>query len=163
MKTILLLRHGKSKRGPEYDTDFERPLAKRGKRDAERIGEFLLEHDLVPDLVLSSPAARARDTATRCAEAAGCPDVVRYERALYGGGEEAYLSLLWALEDTLSRVLLVAHNPDLEIVAEELGHRYVRLPTCALARIDAEAERWVDLFKAPRRVVWVQVPRELGG
>lgn len=161
MKTVLLLRHGKSKRGPEYDTDFERPLAKRGKQDAERMGVFLAEQDLVPDLILSSPAERARDTAERCAEAAGCPDVVRFEPSLYGGGEEAYLSLLWALEDTVSRVLFVAHNPDLEIVVEELGHRYVRLPTAALARIDADAERWEDLFKSPRRLVWVQVPREL--
>jgi phosphohistidine phosphatase len=161
MKTVLLLRHGKSKRGPEYDTDFERPLAKRGKRDAERMGAFLVEQDLVPDLILSSPAKRARATAVRCAKAAGCPDVLRFERSLYGGGEEAYLSLLWSLEDTVSRVLFVAHNPDIEIVVEELGHRYVRMPTAALARIDADAERWVDLFKVPRRLVWVQYPREL--
>ena len=161
MKTVLLLRHGKSKRGPEYDTDFERPLAKRGKRDAARVGEFLAEQDLVPELILSSPAARAQKTALLCAKAAGCPDVVRLERALYGGGDEAYLSLLWALDETVSRVLFVAHNPDLEIVVEELGHRYVRMPTAALARIDADAERWAELFKAPRRLVWVQYPREL--
>jgi phosphohistidine phosphatase len=161
MKTVLLLRHGKSKRGPEYDTDFERPLAKRGKRDAKRMGAFLVEQDLVPDLILCSPAVRARDTAERCAEAAGCPDVVRFERSLYGGGEEAYLSLLWALEDTVSRVMCVGHNPDLEVVVEELGQRYARLPTAALARIDADAERWADLFEVARRLVWVQYPREL--
>jgi phosphohistidine phosphatase len=163
MKTVLLLRHGKSKRGPEYATDFDRPLAKRGKRDAARIGAFLVEQDLVPELILSSPAERARDTALRCAEAAGCPDALRFERSLYGGGDEAYLSLLWALEDTVSRVLFVAHNPDIEIVVEELGHRYVRMPTAALARIDADVDRWVDLFESPRRLVWVQYSRELEG
>lgn len=161
MKTVLLLRHGKSKRGPEYDTDFERPLARRGKQDAERVGAYLAEQDLVPDLILSSPAARARDTAERCAEAAGCPDAIRFEPSLYGGGPDAYLSLLWALEDSVGRVLLVAHNPDLEVVAEELGHRYVRMPTAALARIDADAEQWVDLIRFPRRLVWVQYPKEL--
>jgi phosphohistidine phosphatase len=161
MKTILLLRHGKSKRGFEYATDFERPLAKRGKRDAARMGAFLVEQDLVPDLILASPAERARDTAVRCAKAAGCPDALRFERSLYGGGDEVYLSLLWALEETVNRVLFVAHNPDIEIVVESLGHRYARMPTAALARIDADVERWVDLFKAPRRLVWVQYPREL--
>jgi phosphohistidine phosphatase len=161
MKTVLLLRHGKSKRGPEYATDFERPLAKRGKRDAVRMGEFLVEQDLAPHLILSSPAERARDTAERCAESAGCGDVVRFERSLYFGGEEAYLNLLWALEDSVSRVMFVAHNPDIEIVVEELAHRYVRMPTAALARIDADAETWPDLFKGPRRLVWVQYPREL--
>jgi phosphohistidine phosphatase len=161
MKTVLLLRHGKSKRGPEYETDFERPLAKRGKRDAERMGAFLAERDLLPDLILSSPAERARATAERCAEAAGCLDVVRYERSLYFGGDEAYLELLWALEDTVARVLFVAHNPDIEAVVETLGHRYVRMPTAALARIDCDAERWADLFNASRRLAWVQYPREL--
>jgi phosphohistidine phosphatase len=162
MKTILLLRHGKSKRGPEYETDFERPLAKRGKRDAEEMGAFLAEQDLVPEVILCSPAERARETALLCAQAAGCEDVVRFERSLYGGGEEAYLSLLWALEDTVSRVLFCAHNPDLEIVAEELVRRYVRMPTAALVRIDADAERWDELFKVARRLVWVQYPGGLG-
>jgi phosphohistidine phosphatase len=161
MKTVLLLRHGKSKRGPEYATDFERPLAKRGKRDAKRMGAFLVEQGLVPEVILSSPAERARDTALRCARAAGCEHAVRFERSLYGGGEEAYLSLLWALEDTVSRVLFCAHNPEIEGVVEELGHRYARMPTAALARIDADAERWEELFNAPRRLVWVQYPREL--
>jgi phosphohistidine phosphatase len=161
MKTVLLFRHGKSKRGPEYDTDFERPLAKRGRRDAVRMGEFLAEQDLVPDLILSSPAERARSTALRCAKAAGYLDEIRFERSLYFGGKESYLELLWSLEDMVSRVLFCAHNPDLEMVVEGLGHRYVRMPTAALARIDADAERWVELFKVPRRLVWVQYPREL--
>ena len=161
MKTVLLMRHAKSKRGPEYDTDFERPLAKRGKRDAERVGAFLIEQDLVPELILSSPARRARDTAERCAEAAGCPEAVQLEPSLYGGSEEAYLSLLWALEDTVGRVMFVGHNPDLEVVVEELGHRYARMPTCALARVDADVERWEAFFQGARRLVWVQYPREL--
>ena len=62
---MLLLRHGKSKRGPEYETDFERPLAKRGKRDAASMGEFLAAHDLLPDIILSSPAERAMDELVR--------------------------------------------------------------------------------------------------
>ena len=161
MKMVLLLRHGKSKRGPEYEIDFDRPLAKRGKRDAVRMGEYLAEQDLVPELILSSPAKRAQDTALRCAEAAGYLDEVRFERSLYQGGAESYLELLWALEDTVSRVLFVAHNPDLEIVVEELAHRYVRMPTAALARIDADAPEWRALFRVPRRLVWVQYPREL--
>lgn len=161
MKTVLLLRHGKSKRGPEYEADFERPLAKRGKRDAVRMGEFLAEQDLVPELILSSPAKRARDTALRCADAAGYLDPIRFERSLYYGSADSYLELLWALEDTVSRVLFVAHNPDMEEVVETLGHRYVRLPTAALARIDADTEQWGDLFRVRRQLVWVQLPKEL--
>ena len=89
MRRVLLLRHGKSKRGPEYDTDFERPLAGRGKRDSVKLGAFLVERDLVPDLIYSSPAKRARRTAERCARAAGYEGEIWLHDALYMGGVDA--------------------------------------------------------------------------
>lgn len=160
MKTILLLRHGKSKRGPEYETDFERPLAKRGKRDAERVGAFLAEQDLLPDLVLSSPAERARQTTLRCAEAADYQGEVRFEESLYFAGDDAYLALLQALDDAVGSVLLVGHDPDMESVVEALSGQYARMPTAALARIDLAIERWADLAEGAGHLAWVQLPRE---
>jgi phosphohistidine phosphatase len=161
MKTVLLLRHGKSKRGPEYETDFERPLAKRGKRDAARMGTFLAERDLLPDLILSSPAKRARDTALRCAEAADYQGQTRFEEALYFSGYDAYLELLWTLDDQVGSVLFVAHNPDIESAIEAMSGRYVRMPTAALARIDFPVERWSEWTGSGGRLAWVQLPREL--
>jgi phosphohistidine phosphatase len=161
MKTVLLLRHGKSKRGPEYETDSERPLAKRGKRDAARMGEFLVEQDLLPDLIVSSPAERARATAQRCADAADYQGDIRYEGSLYFGSEEAYLELLWSLDDTVGRVLCVGHNPDIEATIETLTHKYVSMPTAALARIDFDTDLWVELLQVGGRVAWVQLPREV--
>ena len=161
MKTVLLMRHGKSKRGPEYETDYERPLAKRGNRDAARVGEFLVEQDLVPDLIYSSPAERARRTAERCAYAADYQGEIRYEESLYLCSAEDYLTLLWALDDTVSRVLFVGHNPTTEAVIETLARRYVRMPTAALARIDFDTDLWIDLFEAGGRLAWVQLPRAL--
>jgi uncharacterized Ntn-hydrolase superfamily protein/phosphohistidine phosphatase SixA len=160
MKTVLLMRHGKSKRGPKYETDFERPLAKRGRRDAARMGEFLVEQGLLPDVIISSPAERARRTAERCADAADYQGEIRYEDPFYFGGEDAYLERLWAMDDTLSCVLFVGHNPTTEAVVETLSHRYVRMPTAALARIDFAADRWTDLFQVGGRLAWVQIPRE---
>jgi phosphohistidine phosphatase len=161
MKTILLLRHGKSKRGPEYETDFERPLAKRGKRDAARVGAFLAEQDLVPDLVLSSRAERARQTTLRCTEAADYQGEVRFEEVLYFAGDDAYLELLGALDDAVGSVLVVGHNPDMESVIETLSGQYARMPTAALARVDVEVERWADLVEGGGRLAWVQLPRAL--
>jgi phosphohistidine phosphatase len=158
---VLLLRHGKSKRGPEYETDYERPLAKRGKRDAARVGAFLVERDLVPDLIVSSPAERARATAERCADAADYQGEIRYDESLYFGSEEAYLELLWSLDDTVGRVLCVGHNPDIEGAIETLTHTYASMPTAALARIDFEADSWGELFPVGGRLAWVQLPREL--
>jgi phosphohistidine phosphatase len=161
MKTVLLLRHGKSKRGPEYETDFERPLAKRGRRDAARMGEFLAEQDLLPDVIICSPAERARETAERCADAADYQGEIRYEESLYDGNEESYLELLWSLDDAIGRVLFVGHNPTTEAAIETLSRRYARMPTAALARVDFDTDLWVELFDVGGRLVWVQVPRAL--
>jgi len=161
VKTVLLLRHGKSKRGPEYETDYERPLAKRGRQDAARIGAFLVEQDLLPDLIVSSPAERARATAQRCAVAADYQGDIRYEGSLYSGSEEAYLELLWSLDDTVGRVLCVGHNPDIEATIETLTHKYVSMPTAALARIDFDTDSWVELLQVGGRLAWVQLPREV--
>ena len=145
MKTIYLMRHGKSKRGPEYDTDFERPLAKRGKRAAVRIGEYIAVNGFVPDVILSSPAERAQDTALRCAEAAGYQGEVRLVNDLYFTGDDVYLELLWELDDWIGSVMFVGHNPTTESVIEILSRRYARMPTAALARIDFDVERWTEV------------------
>jgi phosphohistidine phosphatase len=161
MKTILFLRHGKSKRGLRYLTDYERPLAKRGKRDAARMGEFLVEKDLLPDLILSSPAERARQTALRCAEAADYQGEIRFAESLYFAGDDAYLELLWALDDSVGSVLFVGHNPDIESAIENMSGQYARMPTAALARIDLPLERWSEWSGGAGRLAWVQLPREL--
>ena len=161
MKTVYLMRHGKSKRGPEYDTDFERPLAKRGKRDAVRMGEYIAEHDYVPDLILSSPAERAQDTALRCAEAAGYQGELRLVNSLYFGGDDIYLELAWSLDDTVGAVMFVGHNPTTESVIESLTRRYVRMPTAALARIDFAVDRWMEVDDGDGKLTWVQLPRDL--
>ena len=161
MKRVLLLRHGKSKRGPEYDTDFERPLAGRGKRDSVKLGEHLVQQDLVPDLIYSSPAQRARQTAERCAEAAGYGGEIWFHDALYMGGVDAYLGLLAATDDTVITVLFVGHNPDMAEMVETLSRRWARMPTAALARIEFEVEHWGDIVPGEGTLVSVQEPRAL--
>lgn len=160
MKTVFLLRHGKSKEGAEYKTDLERPLAKRGKREAEFIGQWMAEHDQLPALIVSSPAERARDTALRCARAAGYAGEVRLAGSLYACGERAYLDLLIELDDAIQSAMLVGHNPDLSIVVEALSGEYNRMPTGALARIDLPVEKWSDLPGKTGVLAWVQVPEE---
>ncbi|QKQ26825.1 SixA phosphatase family protein [Candidatus Reidiella endopervernicosa] len=70
MEELLLLRHGKSD-WRVSSSDFNRPLKKRGRRGATRIGQWLRDHDLIPDLIIASPAVRADATARRCAAAMG--------------------------------------------------------------------------------------------
>jgi len=145
MKTLLILRHAKSSWGAPSLADHDRPLNKRGKRDAPRIGELLRREELVPQLILSSTARRARSTAELVSEHSGCEGPLRLERDLYAAGGEAYLEALAKLPDEYQRVLLVGHNPGLEELLEALCGEYQRLPTAALAQVSLPIERWRDL------------------
>jgi len=161
MKTIYLMRHAKSKRGPEYATDYERPLAKRGKQNAAQMGQFLVERDCLPDLILSSSAERARDTTVRLIDAADYQGPVRFTEALYDTEDEVYLDTVWDLDDTLTSVMFVGHNPTTASVVESLCGAWLRMPTAAIARVDFPVDSWRDVDERGGRLAWVQVPREL--
>jgi phosphohistidine phosphatase len=161
MKTIYMMRHAKSRRGPQFETDYERPLAKRGKRDAARMGEYMAEHDLLPELIVSSSAERARDTTLRFADAADYQGEVRLDEGLYMTHEEAYLDRIWALDDTLASVMFVGHNPATESAIETLSDAYVRMPTAAIACVQFEVETWADVEEGMGHLAWVERPKEL--
>lgn len=145
MKTLLLLRHAKSSWKNPHLVDHDRPLNKRGRRDAPRMGRLLAEENLLPDLVLSSTAIRARTTAEMVAEAAGYDGEIRLSSELYHASPESMLAALASLEEPLGRVLLVGHNPGVEHLLWVLTERDERCPTAALARISLDVDRWRDL------------------
>lgn len=140
-RELLVLRHAKSDWG-ESASDFDRPLAKRGRKDAPRVGRWLREEGLAPDLVLSSPAKRARETAERVVEALGSDaGEVRWEPRLYDADLGRILRVLAEKSVAGRRVLLVGHNPGLEDLVLHLGGDAVAipgdgkvLPTAAVAR-----------------------------
>lgn len=145
MKTLLILRHAKSSWSNPGLADHDRPLNKRGKKDAPRMGELLRHEDLVPELIISSSARRARSTAELVAEHSGCEGPLWLERDLYAAGAEAYLGVLVAIPDEYRRVMVVGHNPDLEELLEALIGEYERLPTAALAQVSLPIDSWRDL------------------
>ena len=149
MKTLLVLRHGKSSWANAGLGDHDRPLKGRGRRDAKRMGKELLARDLVPDLILSSTARRARSTARRAADAAGCADRVEHTRELYLTGVEHQLrTIAERASDEHQRVMIVGHNPSLENLVEHLTGEDERLTTANLARIDLDIESWRQLAGA---------------
>src|SRR5215510_11184128 len=106
MKTLLLLRHAKSSWKYPDLADHDRPLNKRGKLTAPRIGQLLKDENLVPDLILSSTAARAQTTPRKVATASGYAGEIRVTREIYDAGPEAYLALLQTVSDEYMRVLV---------------------------------------------------------
>ena len=145
MKTLFILRHAKSSWKHLELADHDRPLNKRGKRDAARMGELLREDDLLPDLILSSSAKRALRTAELLIEAAGFDGELIISRDLYAHYAEAYLDPLSSLDEHYERVMVIGHNPGLEELLELLTGEWDRLPTAALAQVMLPIQRWNEL------------------
>jgi len=141
MKTLLILRHAKSSRKKPV-ADCDRPLNKRGKADAPRMGRFLREAGLQPDLIISSTAERARKTAEKVAQHSGYPGTIELSPDLYLAGPEGYRRVLRGVPDAFERVLVVGHNPGLEMLLEASTGSSETLPTAALAHVRLQIEAW---------------------
>jgi len=162
MKTLLLLRHAKSSWKNSNLTDHDRPLNKRGKRDAPRMGYLLRREELTPGQIISSTARRARETAALVAEQSGFTAAVELNSNLYHASPEALATVLHELYYEDDPVLLVAHNPGLERFLELLTGQYEPLPTAALAHITLDLADWRQLRPETRgTLVNLWRPREL--
>jgi len=164
MKTLLVLRHAKSSWDDPALPDHDRPLNKRGKRDAPRMGALLEEQRLVPDLVLCSTAARALATAREVIEACGYDGEVRLSRELYLATAETYAAFLRREPRQHERVLLVGHNPGLEELVHRLTGEEHHLSTAGLARLELPIKSWdAFMLDGSARLMHLWRPKELGG
>ncbi|XOV89411.1 MAG: histidine phosphatase family protein [Pseudomonadota bacterium] len=120
MSDLLLMRHGKSDWSLPVD-DFDRPLTDRGKHDAQRVGAWLRASKLLPERVLTSPAVRARATAEKCVKAAGLTvEIIEAEPRLYEAGSQDIRKLLTEQITRPGRLLVVGHNPGLDLLLDDL-------------------------------------------
>lgn len=145
MKTLLLLRHGKSSWSDEALADHDRPLKKRGQEAADRIGRLLNESNLVPDHVLTSSAVRAVETTQRVIQAAAWSGSAEVVPALYHAEPNGLVAIVSRVPSRIDRVLVVGHNPGLENWLTRLIGRIEAFPTAALAQIELPIESWLDL------------------
>lgn len=145
MKTVLMLRHAKSSWSNPGLADIDRPLNNRGKQDAPRMGTLLNEQDIVPDLILCSPARRARNTAQAVSENSSYEGEIETVPDFYPGDPYAFIETLMTLRDEYQNVMIVAHNPGLEELLYVLAGESARMPTSALAQVQLPLEAWRDL------------------
>jgi phosphohistidine phosphatase len=149
-KTLLLLRHAKSSWSDSALPDSERPLNRRGERDAPRMGGLLRQLRLIPDVIISSDAVRARMTAEAVAAAAGYAAEILFDQLLYAASPKDIVSVIATMPDTAGTVLIVGHNPELEELIERLTGEPQDMPTAALAQIVVPIDGWRDLDLATR-------------
>jgi phosphohistidine phosphatase len=161
MRTLLLLRHAKSSWDQPDLNDHDRPLNKRGRKEAPKVGKFLKESDLVPDLIISSTARRARETAQAVADESGYPGEIEFTQDLYLSDTDCYLDILQRLPDAINRVMVVGHNPDLDDLLALLTDVNEHMATAALAHIVLPISSWQELNEATDgRLQNLWVPRE---
>ena len=161
MKTLFLLRHAKSSRKDESLPDFERPLNRRGKEASERIGRYVKSELIVPDLVLSSPAIRARETIGLVAKFAKWTTELRFDERIYGAGAIGLLEVVAQIENERKTALLVGHNPGMEELLVLLTGSIEQLPTGALAKVEIKTTKWSAAVDKKAKLAWVVRPREL--
>ena len=157
----MLLRHAKSDWGDQSLRDFDRPLADRGKRDAPRIGKAIKKRGWTADLIISSPAVRARQTIEDVATSAGLAPSIQFEDSMYGASAGELMKLIRRLPDSSDSVLLVGHNPTFEQVLARLTGAAEHMPTTALARIEFQVEHWEDVDDGQGKLSGFVTPKEL--
>jgi len=161
MKTLLLLRHAKSDWDDTSLRDFDRPLAARGERDAPRIGKALRKRGALLDLIISSPAVRAKATIEAVIKTAKLKLEIRFDETIYGASSPELLKLIRRLPDGNSCVLLVGHNPGFEDLVGRLTGSHERMPTAALACIEFQIDHWEDLKDGEGKLAWLLTPKKL--
>jgi phosphohistidine phosphatase len=170
VKTLLLLRHAKSSWDHPDLQDHDRPLSKRGRRAAPLMGQYLAEHDLVPDRVLCSSAVRTRQTWEQVAACLDEHPPVESHPDLYAASAETLLEIVHSVDDSIEKLMLIGHNPGLEMLAAHLagsgdalamGRMRLKFPTAALAELTFQDTRWQDVMPGSGQLVRFVRPKDL--
>jgi phosphohistidine phosphatase len=168
MKILYVLRHAKSDWGDSSLEDFDRPLNARGRNAAKEIGKELRKRRIRPDLVLSSPAVRARQTIERVVIGYGGEFNVEDEPRIYGAAPETLVDLVRSAPDDVDRLLMVGHNPGFQDLVVELSapgrlhdEAAEKFPTAALAEIRFDTESWSEIAPGQGILECLVRPRDL--
>jgi len=143
--------------------DIERPLNKRGKKAAAKMGEELLKRNIAPDIILSSPANRARTTAELVIEAIGYEKELLIVKDFYFGYTDSILDKVKTIEKVNSTVLIIGHNPIWEDLLMGLSkdNQYVTMPTAALACLSFDIDDWSGIELKSGKQEWLITPKTI--
>jgi phosphohistidine phosphatase len=159
MKTLHLLRHAKSDWSDSSIDDFARPLSRRGKRARKVIARHVAGWQI--DLVVSSPAVRAKTTAKPLIDVLGCP--VRYDDTMYGADADDLLEITRRLPENISSVIFVGHNPSMEEFTALLCGSSPRYPTGAIGTLELGVEHWSGATPGCASLTVLVTPAQLTG
>ena len=161
MKTLLLLRHSKAENAAPGSSDIDRALNERGRNEAQAMGTFIRKQNLTFELVLCSPALRARETAELVLAAAEITANVRYDQRIYEASPRQLLEVISEVEEDKSAVLLVGHNPGMEELLRALTGKGEPMATGTLAKIAFNFDEWSRVTEDIGALECIVRPNEL--
>jgi phosphohistidine phosphatase len=161
MKTLYIVRHAKSSWDDPDQDDFERPLNERGRKDAPRMGKRLNERGIAPDLIISSPAARALETAELMANVLEYSEKnIQKDRSLYHAGSESLLKTVQQVDNKNEIVMLFGHNPGLtEFANDLLGENISNIPTAGVLACQMKTDSWKGASMGGAKLLFFDYPK----
>lgn len=163
MKTLYIIRHAKSSWDDPVPDDFNRPLNDRGRRDAPRMGKRLKEKEITPDLLITSPAARAFATCQAIGEILQFPSQnINVEETLYHASPDQILKIVHSVDDQHDVILLFGHNPGLTDFANELrdDKKFIdNIPTCGVVGFTCNVDRWKEVQFGKAKLILFDFPK----
>jgi phosphohistidine phosphatase len=149
MKQLYIVRHAKSDWGNEFLQDIDRPLSQRGYEDAYRMAEHFKKTQKIPELIVSSPASRAINTAFIFARKFGINEKeVVIEKRIFEANESKLSELISELPDSKNTVMLFGHNPGLTNFINSVSDKEIdNLPTCGIVLLSYELKSWKKIYE----------------
>lgn len=163
MKKLFVVRHAKSSwEYPDLD-DYDRPLNKRGKRNAPEMGQRLARRNAMPGLMITSPAKRAAATARRIAEEIGYPKAkIVKEPLMYHGSTQSMIKVIQGVINEIDILMVFGHNPGLTDLVNYLsGSDIYNIPTCGIAEIDFDLDSWSEIDKNAGSLASFDFPKNM--
>lgn len=160
MKKLFIIRHAKSSWKEENLDDFDRPLNKRGRKNAPYMGEILKEKHICPDIILSSPALRAKITAEIIAKKVNYFKDIVFNKNIYDSNETTLHNLLTELDNKRKIAFLVAHNPEVNILADYYVGFNENIPTCGIVEIEFDCKKWQDISPFNAKLISFEYPKK---
>ena len=160
-RTLVMIRHAKSSWANPLQSDYDRPLNERGKKEAPEMGDKLKKLGLTPDLIVASAAKRTRQTAKRIAEAVGYDkDDIKWEEKLYHCIPSVFEELIAEISDKVKTLFIVAHNPGITEFVNHLSPEFNigNMPTCGIVGTHIKAEEWNNFLISERKVFLYEYP-----
>ena len=159
MKKLYIIRHAKSSWKDMTLDDFDRPLNKRGKHDAPLMGSILKNKDILPDMIISSPALRAKTTAEIIAKKVNYSKDIVFDKNIYEASSNRLHKILKKTDDKHTTLCIFGHNPGLNILAEDYVGFNENIVTCGIVEIEFNCDRWAEISSKNARLISFDYPK----